>query len=48
MTAPELIAETLARCESLKAIHRKRRDYVEGWIDALTYLRNELRKDPKQ
>ena len=47
MTAPELIAETLARCESLKAIHRKRRDYVEGWIDALTYLRNEL-KEKKQ
>jgi len=48
MTAPELIAATLARCESLKPAHRKRRDYVEGWIDALNYLRNELRKEPKQ
>ena len=47
MNAAELIAETLARCESLKAIHRKRRDYVEGWIDALTYLKNEL-KEKKQ
>ena len=48
MTAHEIIAATLARCESLKPIHRKRRDYMEGWIDALKYLKAELAKDNKQ
>ena len=48
MTAPEIIAATLARCEALKPIHRKRRDYLEGWTDALNYLMNELRKEQKQ
>ena len=48
MSAPEIIAATLARCEALKPIHRKRRDYLEGWIDALNYLKNEMKGNPKQ